>query len=369
MIELTDAPLSTVSDGFAHELTSDPLQTCYFADHLQGSFARRGIVGVNNGLFGSPRPAFAPASIEAARRGQLAAILDEKREQRRRMLEAVAGYDDARIQGHLDGGDGKPLVDLSDQVPVFMMFGRLDPGQKGFDVLARAIEALPRGVARFLLTPIVTRQRPAYAEDLADLAARFAGEVAVYPFRMERGYLESMAGATFAVMPSLYEPFGGATEPYLAGTPVVARATGGLVQQVADLDDDEQHATGILYRERSPADGPGAARAPRGAKSSGAKSSAARRDPGREWRAIQSATSPAARMKVATYRGMVTALTAALERAIALYRDDRDTYARLLANLFERATEFSWEKTAAGYQTVYDAAAGDGADGGPASSK
>ena len=75
----------------------------------------------------------------------------------------------------------------------------------------------------------------------------------IYPFRMEAGYQELMAGATYVVMPSLYEPFGAATEPYLAGTPVVARATGGLTDQVTDIAANPDRATGFLYREQIPA--------------------------------------------------------------------------------------------------------------------
>ena len=56
--------------------------------------------------------------------------------------------------------------------------------------------------------------------------------------------MEAQAGATFAVMPSFYEPFGAATEAYLAGTPVIARATGGLTGQVVDHDEDKARATG-----------------------------------------------------------------------------------------------------------------------------
>ena len=30
---------------------------------------------------------------------------------------------------------------------------------------------------------------------------------------VKQGYMEAMRGATYAIMPSIYEPFGGATEP------------------------------------------------------------------------------------------------------------------------------------------------------------
>lgn len=331
MIPLCDAPVTTVSRTFARELVSDPLQTEHFADHLQDVFRRQMVVGVDNGLFGSPQPAFSDKAVEEAAAGKYAAILREKKSKRRKMLVTLAAYQDSRIVGRLDGGDGRALVDLPDDVPVFLMFGRLDPGQKGFDVLARAVEAVPPGRARFLFTPIVAGTPHAFRDDLELLAGAKPGEVAIYPFRMEKGYLEAQAGATYAVLPSIYEPFGGATEPYLAGTPVVARATGGLVQQVVDADADAEHSTGLLFREKQP------------------------HVPG-QWRTLQSVPSPAARMAIPVYGAMVASLAATLVRAESIYRTERSTYGRMLANLFPQAQHFTWERAFREYSEVYAAA-------------
>jgi glycogen synthase len=331
MIPLTDAPLSTVSRNFARELTSDPLQTEHFASHLQSTFNRHGVIGVDNGLFGRPQPAFSDAAIRDGQNSRPDTILAEKDKRRDRMLEVLANYQDPRILGGLDGGDGRSLAELPPEIPVFLMFGRLDPGQKGFDVFARAIEALPPRRARFILTPIVGGTLEAYQKDLEQLAASRPGDVVVYPFRMEQGYLETIAGATYAVMPSLYEPFGGATEPYLQGTPVVARATGGLVQQVIDVDVDPLRGTGLLYREGSAADGTA-------------------------WRTVQQAAGPAERMAVPAYGNMVAALSAALARAGSIYQLQKPTYGRLLSNLFERACAFSWKRAVREYGELYDLA-------------
>ncbi len=330
MLPLTDAPITTVSRTFAEELCHDPLQCEVFADHLQGVFRRHGLIGVDNGLFGEMQPPYPTREVRAAETGDPAGILQRKLQKRRAMLTALAAYRDDRIVGHLDGGEGAPLTGLADNVPVFLMFGRLDPAQKGFDVLCRAIEALPRGRTRWIFTPIVSSAAPrAFFDDLAELAADRPGEVVVYPFRMEQGYREAMAGASYAVMPSLYEPFGGATEPYLAGTPVVARATGGLVQQVTDIDVDPQSGTGIVYREHGDAAG---------------------------WRAVQAAITPAQRMTVPIYGAMVASLAAALTRAADIYRAEPVHYGRMLAAGYSRAEQFSWERTAAEYQKVYEMA-------------
>ena len=329
MTPLGDAPLSTVSEGFAAELLEDPLQSQLFAKHLQDVYRRHGVVGVDNPLFGVPKQPFSKEAMLEAAAGDATRILREKRVLRKNMLEVIAEYRDDRIWGRLEADGGKPLTELDDDTPVFMMFGRLDPGQKGFDLLARAIEGFARGKAKFILTPIVSEGGP-YVDDLRGLAERRYGDVAVYPFRMEQGYMEAMAGATFAVMPSLYEPFGAATEAYLAGTPVVARATGGLRGQVADIAEDAGEATGFLFREKLPL--------------------------GSSWPSIIEAAAPWDRVGIPLYAMIAEALFDSLTAAAKLWREDRDTYGKLLSNLYAKAVGYSGERAAAGYRALYDRA-------------
>jgi glycogen synthase len=238
--------------------------------------------------------------------------------------------------GTLTAGHGRPLRDLPDAVPVFMMFGRMDPCQKGFDVMARAIELLEPGSARFVLTPDVGGGVEAFTEDLRRLVQSRPGEVLCVLGRMERGYLETMAGATYCVLPSLYEPFGGATEPYLKGTPVVARATGGLVQQVVDLRQDRSGATGLLYREHFVGDSD--------------------RATGLLWRELLECGDPRERCRNRLYAALVENLARALVRAIEVYQRDPDGYAIMLSNLHRQALRFSWEQAADEYGMVYDLA-------------
>ena len=76
------------------------------------------------------------------------------------MLEVIDGYtNDPRVIGRI----GPEEQQLPKKMPVILMFGRMDPGQKGFDVLARAIEALPRGLARFVLTPAGAMRSPSFS--------------------------------------------------------------------------------------------------------------------------------------------------------------------------------------------------------------
>jgi glycogen synthase len=145
--------------------------------------------------------------------------------------------------------------------------------------------------------------------------------------------MQLMAGATYCVMPSLHEPFGAATEPYLSGTPVVAAATGGLTQQVIDHGRQPQRATGFLFGHAYP-------------------SSAV--EQGEQWRQILDAPNPASRMYSGLYASLVNGLTSALREAIDVYRNRPSDYGRMLARLYDQAVQFTWEKAAAEYTALYD---------------
>ncbi len=294
------------------------------------------MVGVNNGLFLKPTAVYSDEALAQARQRQPQLLLRQKHDLRRRMLSLWSNNPPRGAIGCLNGGPGRRLLELPDTVPVFMMFGRLDPGQKGFDVLARAIEALEPGLARFVIAPAVGGGAEPFTNDLRQLVASRPGEVLCVLERMERGYLETMAGATYCVMPSMYEPFGGATEPYLQGTPVVARATGGLVQQVVDIQQDRSHATGVLYREEHPI--------------------ATEEELGLLWRELLQCGEPIARGENPLYIALVEALTQALLRAIQVYQQDPEGYAGMLANLHAQALQFSWSKAAEEYGVLYDLA-------------
>jgi glycogen synthase len=87
------------------------------------------------------------------------------------------------------------------------------------------------------------------------------------PFIFQEGFFAFLQGATYGMMPSLYEPFGMANEFYLKGTVGIGRATGGILQQIVPsklgksfnravkVRANRWHApsvspTGFLYREQ-----------------------------------------------------------------------------------------------------------------------
>lgn len=350
MIPLADAPISTVSRRFAQELTTDPLQTAHFVAHYRKILAGQGVIGIDNGLFAqlpAPDPAMGKA-MAAALRGRTGALLELKLAARRKALGELGDYlerlvvaanPSEPVYGTLAGRRGRPLADLPDEVPVFLMTGRLDPGQKGFDVFAAAIDRLPAGLGRYIISPLSpmasdpdTRLNLDYLEALA---GRRRGEVVVLPFRITHIYADLVRGVTWSVWPSLYEPFGGVTEPYVWLTPVIARATGGLVQQVIDFGVSPKDSTGLLYRETVP--------------------------PDRAWqeaaqRAMQGEQDPAARASIPLFRAQAAALSEALVSAAALYRDHQPDYGRLIANLPAMCRVLDWGRSVREYRAWYDSA-------------
>ncbi len=151
----------------------------------------------------------------------------------------------------------------------FVLAGRDDSRQKGYDVACAAIETflIEEGEAGFIFFPIPGDEGLSGLSFLQQLAARFPKNVLVLPFIFREGYFSVLQGADYGVMPSLYEPFGMANEFYLNGTVGIGRATGGIIQQIVPLRTARAsatrfrfariygtalsaHPTGILYRER-----------------------------------------------------------------------------------------------------------------------
>jgi glycosyltransferase involved in cell wall biosynthesis len=236
--------------------------------------------------------------------------------------------------------------------PWFVMGGRDDPVQKGYDVAAAAArELLGRGAdARVLVFPLPGDEGIEGLRFLADLAWDFPGEVLVLPFRWVDGYLAAVSGADFGLMPSLYEPFGAANEISLLGSLPVARATGGLVEQVIPLrsiasfnhpvhwrsarfHDPAAPPTGILFREYD-----GIA--------SGID----------DWRSIYARPyTPgggrlAQRWHLDTWRGMVASLVQAMDDALAIAAGDPRRYAEMVRAGGNHVRDaFSWERAAHEY--------------------
>ena len=337
-----DGPILTVSENFAHELTNDPLHKFVYASHLQRHFKKQAIVGINNGVFGQID--FPQAALDAADQGNFHRILSEKGHRRKSLIETLADYQPNQAWGSLDF--------VKDDGPIFVFFGRDDPRQKGYDVAAAAIKKIPKGKAKYIFTPIPGDEGLKGLAFLKRLARTRPGEVKVFPFRMERGYMELQKGASFLVMCSLYEPFGGATEGYVVGTPVVARATGGLVQQVCPYPStcltDEVRQVATPYHESFDAPSGFLFREP----------NLKRKDVMAGWRKIvdcdywPNGDRLADRVGTVLFDQMVEQASQAILDAIEVYTHRPDAYATMIRNGFKMLDRFSWDASVQQYQAL-----------------
>ena len=332
--------ISTVSDQFSQELTSDVLQTDIFAPMLQDQLNLMHPVGINNGNF--VELAF-PADLTSTNE-----ILSVKRRSREAFNETLQSRGDlAPLWGNklnlLDGGD----------VPIFLLFGRDDPKQKGFDVAAASIYKLFKrkgtSVGYFIFAPIPGVNGLDGLAYLGDLCKEFGNNIMVFPFRLSAGYLELQRASSYVIMPSYYEPFGAANEGYANGVPVIARATGGLLQQVrpvniGDLPEKTSslvkkyhqgnldRPTGFLYREHPNTE----------------TASNWEHLFGTDFKARRTIQEPVDRMNP-VFWSMVVQLEAVLEKAVAYYKDDKDGYCRMIVNGIDLFKDFSWDKAARKY--------------------
>lgn len=264
------SPIFTVSRQFALDFTEDVFQREIMASQLQHALSPPNIVGINNGPFASQ--SIPPEALTAAREhhdfGPLHAW---KRDRKRQAVEALRAFQPSPERPAW--GDLAKFVSAASatDTPWFILGGRDDSRQKGYDVAAAAVKNLLDDAGKmykgqFLFFPMPGDEGREGLAFLKDLAEAYPAQVLVLPFIFVEGYLAALQGAAFGVMPSLYEPFGMANEFYLNGAMGIGRATGGLVEQIVPLRSapsftaaaarraDRWHAldasaTGILYRE------------------------------------------------------------------------------------------------------------------------
>lgn len=367
-----DTPLTTVSQNFADELTTSRLQHDIFAPQLQRLFETHGVVGVNNGVFGKVVFPFSTEAEADAKRGVFSTLSAEKRQRAQKLRDAFSQYRDTLSKRRQDLGLlpwPEVRLDLADpEKPVFLFFGRDDPRQKGFDVAAAAIARVPIGRARYVFTPIPGNEGLEGLRFLLDLEIARPEEVLILPFRLDPhsfpGVFPSLQnGVSYHVMCSLYEPFGAATEAYLAGAPVVARATGGLVQQVvphtsASLSrhgrilaslyhQPSDLPTGFLYRE------PAVVNEQERLSESGTQHAVD------HWRALiacdyRIGDRVNGRVGNSLFAAMVQRAAWTIQDAIDLYTECSDTYAKTVYAGYCMLERFNWKHTVAGYKRVYD---------------
>jgi len=315
-IPLMDTSVTTVSEHFAGELTSDFLQTGHFARHLQVVLEAKGILGVNNGLFVDFPPDFSEN-----RQYSLTEIKEIKSIRRKALLEILNTYRPPETFGNLTFR-GKSIIRLPDDIPILVMSGRLDPFQKGFDILLMAIEKFARDEIKVIFSPLPVSD--SQLKVFRETAEKCYGNVVVFPIRMEEGYQELQMGSTFGIMPSIYEPFGAAVEYMVNGTVTIARNTGGLADQIEDK------VCGFLYREN-----PGTYTLDN-IKAFALSNNELHKRKSNPWAL-----------------GMADALYKTIKEASVMYQNFPDRYYRLIAEGLKKARSFTWQKAAETYYHIY----------------
>jgi len=349
-----EQPVFTVSDQFADDFTQDLLQRDVMAPHLQQVLNRHRVVGVDNGPF--KELAIGAEELRRAAIGDLAALQDWKRANRQKALTAL----DAHAASEREPIWGNKEKFRRDDSPWFVMAGRDDPRQKGYDVAAAAIEDYLKvhhgepDCAQFLFFPIPGDEDLPGLAFLKALAEKFAEDVLAFPFIWLAGFTAALQGAAYGLMPSLYEPFGMANEFYLSGGCVgIGRATGGNLEQIVPLYASSacsravreraarfhslsSHPTGILYRERDDI-------------------ASAKKD----WSGINDAQYDTAgrcpsrveqRRSFIVFQEMANELRTAIEDGIRVYRREPELYYRMLAGgITHIQRTFSWQRAGQEY--------------------
>jgi starch synthase len=216
--------LSTVSPTYAREI-----QTGAYGCGLDGVMAARAgdLVGILNGIdtdvWNPATDTHLPARFDATH---------------------MAGK--ATCKAALQKEAGLPV---RDDVPVMGIIGRLT-SQKGFDVLAHALDR----VLGWDVQLVLLGTGDAEAERFFSYVDAHRGDRFRAWLRFDNGRAHRIeAGADFFLMPSRFEPCG-LNQMYSLryGTLPIVRATGGLVDTVANYDEATGGGTGFMFEDLHP---------------------------------------------------------------------------------------------------------------------
>jgi len=133
----------------------------------------------------------------------------------------------------------------------YLYVGRFDPVQKGVDILLETSEEFLRNNnARMIMVGAGDRKLENWSKDLGD---RYPSKLKVINRLLTREEVRDLySSADFALVPSLFEPFGLVQlEAMSCGCIPIGSRTGGIKDTVISHDDDETHATGFLVEKRN----------------------------------------------------------------------------------------------------------------------
>lgn len=220
--------INTVSPTFLDEVVAG--RHDFIPAHIRKELSNKKRAGCATGILNAPDPEFDPetdASLEA--RYSAETHVTGKLENKRALQEKVG-------------------LDIGDDAPLFFWPSRLDPIQKGCQLMAEVLYGL---VSRYWMEglQVVFVANGAYQKHFHDIV-RFhdlAGRVAVCDFDEGLSHL-AYAASDFILMPSLFEPCG---LPQMIGAiygslPIV-HDTGGLHDTVTHLDAAGHTGNGFVF--------------------------------------------------------------------------------------------------------------------------
>lgn len=189
-------------------------------------------------------------------------------------------------------------LEVREDVPLFAVVSRL-AWQKGIDLVASVLDdLLDVGAQVVVLGTGDTEMERRLASAASRRSDGFAAWLGFDDTRAHR----LVAGADFLLMPSRFEPCG-LSQLYALryGALPVARATGGLIDTVTDCDADPEGGNGFVFGDAD-----------------------------------------------------ADSLLGAALRAVSLWKTDADRFVRVRRRAME--SDFSWNRTSAAYERVYDEA-------------
>jgi starch synthase len=225
--------INTVSPAFLDEIVAG--RHPFVPEHLRAEFASKVRAGCAVGILNAPDAKFDPATDTALERRYTA---DDAPEARR-----VNKLEFQRRLGLTPDPDA----------PLFFWPSRLDPAQKGCQLLAHILYGVVSAHwAENLQIAIVANG--SYQPVFRDIVRHhdFHGRVAVCDFNDDLSHL-GYAGSDFMLMPSLFEPCGlPQMISAIYGTLSVVRDTGGLHDTVFPLRVEEGTGNGIVFETYDP---------------------------------------------------------------------------------------------------------------------
>ena len=347
-LPLVKDPIFTVSEQFALDFSIEILQSEVMIPHIVTELTPR-LKGANNGTF---TDLSVPDNVLAAgQKGDYTPIRSWKNQNRKNSFQAmdnITSSPESPIWGDLEKF-------VRDDAPWFIMAGRDDSRQKGFELACSAVSDFlkSKGQARFLFFPIPGDEGFPGIQFIQNLANLYPESVLGFPFQFREGYFAVMKGASYGLMPSYYEPFGMANEFYLNGVLCIGRATGGLLQQIIPNQNQRSFSPSVKLR------------AERWHKSTTLPTGFLFRENDEilsvidDWFAINSADYKLSPQKpdrlqqrsgLDLFQSMKSELLSCLEDAANLYSSQPNLYYRLIINgISHITTNFSWNQTASIY--------------------